>query len=137
MERLEDMYHNSYSEEQIEQGIAKLYYDLQQFKLKAKKKPKQNKKVFKNLPVREQIRIKSLVLDGYPLYALSDKERIRVVCLMKIKDEVNKISSSLIFGGKSEPYATEQEMIDGFVIPTYESLSESEKMMYDESGSFI
>jgi len=137
MERLEDMYHNSYSEEQIEQGIAKLYYDLQQFKLKAKKKPKQNKKVFKNLPVREQIRIKSLLLDGYPLYALSDKERIRVVCLMKIKDEVNKISSSLIFGGKSEPYATEQEMIDGFVIPTYESLSESEKMMYDESGSFI
>lgn len=137
MERLEDMYHNSYTEEQIEQGIAKLYYDLQQFKLKAKKKPKQNKKVFKNLPVREQIRIKSLLLDGYPLYALSDKERIRVVCLMKIKDEVNKVSSSLIFGGKSEPYATEQEMIDGFVIPTYESLSESEKMMYDESGSFI
>jgi hypothetical protein len=137
MERLEDMYHNSYTEEQIEQGIAKLYYDLQQFKLKAKKKPKQNKKVFKNLPVREQIRIKSLLLDGYPLYALSDKERIRVVCLMKVKDEVNKVSSSLIFGGKSEPYATEQEMIDGFVIPTYESLSESEKMMYDESGNFI
>jgi hypothetical protein len=131
MERLEDMYHNSYTEEQIEQGIAKLYYDLQQFKLKAKKKPKQNKKVFKNLPVREQIRIKSLLLDGYPLYALSDKERIRVVCLMKIKDEVNKISSSLIFGGKSEPYTTEQEMIDGFVIPTYESLSESEKEIYN------
>jgi hypothetical protein len=131
MERLEDMYHNSYTEEQIEQGIAKLYYELQQFKLKAKKKPKQNKKVFKNLPVREQIRIKSLLLDGYPLYALSDKERINVVCLMKIKDEVNKISSSLIFGGKSEPYATEQEMIDGFVIPTYESLSESEKEIYN------
>lgn len=131
MERLEDMYHNSYTEEQIEQGIAKLYYDLQQFKLKAKKKPKQNKKVFKSLPVREQIRIKSLLLDGYPLYALSDKERIRVVCLMKIKDEVNKVSSSLIFGGKSEPYATEQEMIDGFIIPTYESLSESEKEIYN------
>lgn len=137
MERLEDMYHNSYTDEQIEQGIAKLYYDLQQFKLKSKKKPKQKKKTFRNLPVREQIRIKALLLDGYPLYALSEKERINVVCLMKIKDEVNKVSSSLTFGSKTEPYATEQEMIDGFVVPTYESLSESEKIMYNESGNFI
>lgn len=131
MERLEDMYHNTYTEEQIEQGIAKLYYDLQQFKLKAKKKPKEKKKAFRNLPVKQQIRIKALLIDGYPIYALSDKERINVVCLMKIKDEVNKVSSSLIFGYKTEPYATEQEMIDGFIIPTYESLSESEKEIYN------
>lgn len=131
MERLEDMYHNSYTEEQIQQGLERLWNEIEINKSKIRKKPTKTKKAFKYLPIKKQVRIKALVLDGYPLYALSDKERINVSCLMKIKDEVNKVSSTMIIGSKTEPYATEKEMIDGFIIPTYESLSESEKAMYN------
>lgn len=131
MERLEDMYYNSYTEEQIEQGIAKLYYDIQQYKQKALKPKKVMKQTFKYLPVEKQIFIRNLMFDGHKVYEISKKYNIKVSCLIRLSKEANTTSSTLIIGYKTDPYATEQEMIDGFIIPTYESLSESEKEIYN------
>jgi hypothetical protein len=43
------------------------------------------------------------------------------------------IIESTALGGKKQAYCTEEEMINGYVAPSYEDLSETEKQIYNEN----
>jgi hypothetical protein len=43
------------------------------------------------------------------------------------------IIESTALGGKKQSYCTEEEMINGYVAPSYDELSETEKQIYNEN----
>jgi len=131
MERLEDMYYNSYTDEQIEQGIAQLMSEIKEYKEKAIKPKKKYRQVFNKLPINKQIFIRNLIFEGHKIYEISKNHNIRISCLINLSKENNIIASTMIIGNKTEEYATEEEMIRGYIPPTYEELSQEEKNIYN------
>ena len=69
----------------------------------------------------------------YSAYRLKKKYKVSVGYIANLKLENEReynVSSKAVLGSKTAPYATEEEMINGFSC-TYEQLSESEKSIYD------
>ena len=69
----------------------------------------------------------------YSAYRLKKKYKVSVGYLANLKLENEReynISSKAVLGSKTAPYATEDEMINGFSC-TYADLSPIEKKMYD------
>jgi len=69
----------------------------------------------------------------YSMYRLKKKYKVSVGYLANLKLENEReynISSKAVLGSKTAPYATEEEMINGFSC-TYEDLSPSEKSIYN------
>jgi hypothetical protein len=85
---------------------------------------------FKKLPLSRQLRIKEMLRVGYGVYEIMKKERILVSCLLQVQAEVQKSSSRMMIGSKTEEYATEEEMLTEFKC-TYDDLSEQEKNIYN------
>ena len=50
---------------------------------------------------------------------------------IQLEREKEKNITPIHYGYKSEQYSTEEEMIRGYIPPTYEELSESEKAIYN------
>jgi hypothetical protein len=50
---------------------------------------------------------------------------------IQLEREKEKSITPIHYGYKSEQYSTEEEMIRGYIPPTYEELSESEKLIYN------
>lgn len=69
----------------------------------------------------------------YSAYRLKKKYKVSVGYLANLKLENEReynISSKAVLGSKTAPYATEDEMINGFSC-TYENLSPIEQKIYD------
>jgi hypothetical protein len=84
---------------------------------------------FSRLPILQQLRIKDMLRAGYGVYEVMRMEKVLVSCLIQILEEVGKVSSTMKMGNKTETYATEEEMINGFQC-TYNDLSKEEKLIY-------
>ena len=96
--------------------------------LKSKKNYRNIK--FKNLPLSKQLRIREMLRVGYGVYEVMRKEKILISCLIQVQADVERTSSKLMVGSKTEEYATEEEMIAGFQC-SYDDLSEIEKNIYN------
>ena len=96
-----------------------------------KTKKKYHTKHFKNLPVEVQNRIYNLISRGKTLYQIIKLEKVSVSSLHLLFDEIQKPVSRGKIGYRDDAYWTEDEMINGFRIPTYNELSESEKLIYN------
>lgn len=88
------------------------------------------KSKFSRLPISQQLRIKDMLRAGYGVYEVMRLEKVLVSCLIQVLDDVGKVSSRMTLGSKTESYATEEEMINGFQC-SYEDLSESEKVIWN------
>ena len=51
--------------------------------------------------------------------------------ILKCKNAEQEKVISIALGNKNQPYNTEEEMLNGYVAPSYEELSEIEKQMYN------
>lgn len=51
--------------------------------------------------------------------------------ILKCKNVEQEKVISIALGSKNQPYNTEEEMLNGYVAPSYEELSEIEKQMYN------
>ena len=96
-----------------------------------KTKRKYHTKHFKNLPLEVQRRIYNLISRGKTLYQIIKLEKVSVSSLHLLFDEIQKPISRGKFGFRNEAYHTEEYMINGYQIPTYNELSESEKVIYN------
>ena len=96
-----------------------------------KTKKKYHTKHFKNLPIEVQNRIYNLISRGKTLYQIIKLEKVSVSSLHLLFDEIQKPVSRGKIGHRDDAYWTEDEMINGFRIPTYNELSESEKLIYN------
>ena len=96
-----------------------------------KTKKKYHTKHFKNLPIEVQNRIYNLISRGKTLYQIIKLEKVSVSSLHLLFDEIQKPVSRGKIGYRDDAYRTEDEMINGFRIPTYNELSESEKLIYN------
>lgn len=96
-----------------------------------KNKKKYHSNHFKNLPVENQKRIYDLILRGKSLYQIIKLEKVSVSSLHLLFAEVQKPVSRGKIGYRNEAYWSEEEMINGYQIPTYNELSESEKLIYN------
>ena len=96
-----------------------------------KTKKKYHTKHFKNLPIEVQNRIYNLISRGKTLYQIIKLEKVSVSSLHLLFDEIQKPVSRGKIGYRDDAYWTEDEMINGFRIPTYNELSESEKLIYN------
>lgn len=90
-----------------------------------------HKKHFKNLPLDVQNRIYNLISRGKTLYQIIKLEKVSVSSLHLLFEEIQKPVSRGKIGYRDEAYWSENEMINGFRIPTYDELSESEKVIYN------
>jgi hypothetical protein len=69
----------------------------------------------------------------YSVYRLKKKYKVSVGYLANLKLENEReynVSSKAVLGSKTAPYATEEEMINGFTC-TYTDLSPIKKNIYD------
>jgi len=96
-----------------------------------KTKKKYHTKHFQNLPIEVQNRIYNLISRGKTLYQIIKLEKVSVSSLHLLFDEIQKPVSRGKIGHRDDAYWTEDEMINGFRIPTYNDLSESEKLIYN------
>jgi len=96
-----------------------------------KTKKKYHTKHFQNLPIEVQNRIYNLISRGKTLYQIIKLEKVSVSSLHLLFDEIQKPVSRGKIGHRDDDYWTEDEMINGFRIPTYNDLSESEKLIYN------
>ena len=90
-----------------------------------------HKKHFKNLPLDVQNRIYNLISRGKSLYQIIKLERVSVSSLHLLFEEIQKPVSRGKIGHRNEAYWSEEYMINGYIAPTYEELSESEKVIYN------
>ena len=97
--------------------------------MKTKRKP--HAKHFKNLPLEVQTRIYNLISRGKTLYQIIKLEKVSVSSLHLLFEDVKKPASRAKIGHRNEAYYTEDYMINGYQIPTYDELSESEKLMFN------
>ena len=96
-----------------------------------KTKKKYHTKHFKNLPIEVQNRIYNLISRGKTLYQIIKLEKVSVSSLHLLFDEIQKPVSRGKIGHRNEAYHTEEFMLNGYQIPTYNELSESEKLIYN------
>ena len=96
-----------------------------------KTKKKYHTKHFQNLPIEVQNRIYNLISRGKSLYQIIKLEKVSVSSLHLLFNEIQKPVSRGKIGHRDEAYHTEEYMIHGYQIPTYEELSESEKLIYN------
>ena len=90
-----------------------------------------HKKHFANLPLDVQNRIYNLISRGKTLYQIIKLEKVSVSSLHLLFEEIQKPVSRGKIGHRDEAYHTEEYMINGYIAPTYEELSESEKIIYN------
>lgn len=81
------------------------------------------------VPIDERILIEKDFEGGMSYYDVSRKYDITTALSHSIL-EMYKRMNSVGLGWKNETYLSEEEMIQGYKIPTYEELSESEKTIY-------
>jgi len=96
-----------------------------------KTKKKYHTKHFANLPIDVQNRIYNLISRGKTLYQIIKLEKVSVSSLHLLFNEIQKPVSRGKIGYRDEAYHTEEYMINGYQIPTYDELSESEKVMFN------
>lgn len=96
-----------------------------------KTKRKYHTKHFKNLPLDVQRRIYNLISRGKTLYQIIKLEKVSVSSLHLLFDEIQKPVSRGKIGYRDDAYHTEEFMLNGYQIPTYNELSESEKLIYN------
>ena len=96
-----------------------------------KTKKKYHTKHFANLPIDVQNRIYNLISRGKSLYQIIKLEKVSVSSLHLLFSEIQKPVSRGKIGYRDEAYWSEEEMINGFQIPTFDELSESEKVMFN------
>lgn len=94
-------------------------------------KKKYHTKHFQNLPLEVQRRIYNLISRGKTLYQIIKLEKVSVSSLHLLFEDVKKPVSRAKIGYRNEAYHTEDYMINGYQIPTYEDLSESEKFIFN------
>ena len=90
-----------------------------------------HKKHFKNLPIDVQNRIYNLISRGKSLYQIIKLEKVSVSSLHLLFEEIQKPVSRGKLGHRDEAYWSEEFMINGYIAPTYDELSESEKLIYN------
>jgi hypothetical protein len=90
-----------------------------------------HKKHFKNLPIDVQNRIYNLISRGKTLYQIIKLEKVSVSSLHLLFEEIQKPVSRGKIGHRDEAYWSEEYMINGYIAPTYDELSESEKVIYN------
>jgi hypothetical protein len=90
-----------------------------------------HKKHFVNLPIEVQNRIYNLISRGKSLYQIIKLEKVSVSSLHLLFNEIQKPVSRGKIGHRNEAYWSEEYMINGYIAPTYEELSESEKVMFN------
>ena len=78
-----------------------------------------------------QKRIYDLISRGKSLYQIIKLESVSISSLHLLFKEVQKPVSRGKIGYRNEAYHTEDFMINGYQIPTYNELSESEKLIYN------
>ena len=86
---------------------------------------------FKNLPLENQRRIYNLISRGKTLYQIIKLEKVSVSSLHLLFDEIQKPISRGKIGYRDDAYWSEEFMINGYIAPTYDELSESEKVMFN------
>lgn len=96
-----------------------------------KTKRKYHSKHFANLPIEVQNRIYNLISRGKSLYQIIKLEKVSVSSLHLLFEEIQKPVSRGKIGYRNEAYHTEEYMINGYITPTYNELSESEKVIYN------
>jgi len=96
-----------------------------------KTKKKYHTKHFQNLPIEVQNRIYNLISRGKTLYQIIKLEKVSVSSLHLLFDEIQKPVSRGKLGYRDEAYYTEEFLINGYQIPTYDELSESEKVIFN------
>ena len=92
---------------------------------------KYHTKHFANLPIDVQKRIYNLISRGKTLYQIIKLEKVSVSSLHLLFNEIQKPVSRGKIGHRDEAYHTEEFMINGYQIPTFDELSESEKVMFN------
>jgi hypothetical protein len=90
-----------------------------------------HKKHFQNLPIEVQNRIYNLISRGKSLYQIIKLEKVSVSSLHLLFNEIQKPVSRGKIGYRDEAYWSEEEMINGYQVPTFDELSESEKIMFN------
>ena len=90
-----------------------------------------HKKHFANLPIDVQNRIYNLISRGKSLYQIIKLEKVSVSSLHLLFKEIQKPVSRGKLGHRDEAYHTEEFLINGYIAPTYDELSESEKVMFN------
>lgn len=96
-----------------------------------KSKRKYHTKHFQNLPLDVQRRIYNLINRGKSLYQIIKLEKVSVSSLHLLFEEIQKPVSRGKIGHRDEAYHTEDFLINGYIAPTYEELSESEKIIFN------
>ncbi len=96
-----------------------------------KTKKKYHTKHFQNLPIDVQNRIYNLISRGKSLYQIIKLEKVSVSSLHLLFNEIQKPVSRGKLGHRNEAYHTEDFLINGYIAPTYDELSESEKVMFN------
>ena len=94
-------------------------------------KKKYHTKHFANLPIDVQNRIYNLISRGKTLYQIIKLEKVSVSSLHLLFNEIQKPVSRGKIGHRDEAYHTEDFLINGYIAPTFEELSESEKVMFN------
>ena len=94
-------------------------------------KKKYHTKHFQNLPLDVQKRIYNLISRGKTLYQIIKLEKVSVSSLHLLFNEIQKPVSRGKIGYRNEAYWTEEYLINGYIAPTYDELSESEKVIYN------
>jgi hypothetical protein len=78
-----------------------------------------------------QKRIYNLISRGKSLYQIIKLEKVSVSSLHLLFNEIQKPVSRGKIGYRNEAYHTEEFMINGYQVPTFDELSESEKLIYN------
>lgn len=99
--------------------------------MKTRTKRPYHKKHFANLPLEVQNRIYNLISRGKILYQIVKLESVSISSLHLLFKEVQKPVSRGKIGYRNEAYWSEEFLINGYIAPTYEELSESEKIMFN------
>jgi hypothetical protein len=99
--------------------------------MKIRTKRPYHKKHFQNLPLDVQKRIYDLISRGKSLYQIIKLESVSISSLHLLFNEIQKPVSRGKIGYRNEAYHTEEYLINGYIAPTYDELSESEKVIYN------
>ena len=99
--------------------------------MKTRTKRPYHKKHFQNLPIEVQNRIYNLISRGKTLYQIIKLEKVSVSSLHLLFEEIQKPVSRGKIGHRDEAYWSEEYLINGYIAPTYDELSESEKVIYN------
>ena len=83
------------------------------------------------MPIEAQNRIYNLISRGKTLYQIIKLEKVSVSSLHLLFEEIQKPVSRGKIGYRDEAYWSEEYMINGYIAPTYDELSESEKVIYN------